>query len=203
MEAACVLLLCFGKVQARMKNMLRLCGYGAFAISCCILFASLAPVLGQSSRGFSEVQFDGTFLHLGQHILDPSDIGVILQETNGNFQNLSKANETDLSWDSDGVRYTAEAKKLKITWVLDPSFLHEMNGHPTDVFNGKLSIFEIDLARNKPIPEASLSKYGFEATGDQAPIHYQLAKNGWKINIITDRDRNPEGVTLEHSLNPD
>jgi hypothetical protein len=48
-----------------------------------------------------------------------------------------------------------------------------------------------------------LSKYGFEAAGDHVPRYYQLEKNGWKINIITDRDRDPEAVTLEHSLSPD
>jgi hypothetical protein len=30
-----------------------------------------------------------------------------------------------------------------------------------------------------------------------------VEKNGWKIIIITDRDRDPEAVTLEHSLSPD
>jgi len=78
-----------------------------------------------------------------------------------------------------------------------------MESHPTHVFNGKLSIFEIDIVRNKPVPEALLSKYEFEAAGDQVPRNYLLKKNGWKINIITDRGRDPEAVTLEHSLAPD
>jgi hypothetical protein len=152
---------------------------------------------------FSEVHFDGTFVILGQHILDTSDIGVLLQETNQDFQNLSKSNGKDLSWDSDGVRYTADSKDLKITWVLDPDFLHYMDGHPTHAFKGKFSIFEIEIVQNRPVPTDLLSKYGFEAAGDYVPRYYQLEKNGWKINIITDRDRNPEAVTLEHSLSPD
>jgi hypothetical protein len=78
-----------------------------------------------------------------------------------------------------------------------------MDGHPTHVFKGKLSIFEIEIIRNKPIPKALLSKCGFEAAGDHPPIYYQLEKNGWNINIIADLDRNPEAVTLEHSLSPD
>ena len=78
-----------------------------------------------------------------------------------------------------------------------------MDGHPTNVFKGKLSIFEIEIVQNKPVQKVLLSKYGFEAAGDHAPIYYQLEKNGWKINIITDRDRDPEAVTLEHSLSPD
>ena len=52
-------------------------------------------------------------------------------------------------------------------------------------------------------PEALLSKYGFEAAADQVPRNYLLKKNGWKINIITDRVQEPEAVTLEHSLAPD
>jgi hypothetical protein len=168
-----------------------------------MMFAGLVPAWGQSSGDFSEVHFDGTFLILGQHILDTSDIGVILQQTNEHFQNLSKSNGKDLSWDSDGVRYTKDSKGLKITWVLAPDFLHSLDGHPTNVFKGKLSIFEIPLFRDTTIPEALLSKYGFEAAGDHASIYYQLEKNGWKINIITDRDRDPEAVTLEHSLSPD
>jgi hypothetical protein len=168
-----------------------------------MMFTGLFPAWGQSPGGFSEVHFDGTFVILGQHILDTSDIGVLLQETNEHFQNLSKSNGKDLSWDSDGVRYTSDSKDLKITWVLDPDFLHYMDGHPTHVFKGKLSIFEIEIIRNKPISKALLSKYGFEAAGDHAPIYYQLEKNGWNINIIADRDRNPEAVTLEHSLSPD
>lgn len=149
------------------------------------------------------MHFDCTFVILGQHILDTSDIGVLLQETNQDFQNLSKSNGKDLSWDSDGVRYTADSKDLKITWVLDPDFLHYMDGHPTHAFKGKFSIFEIEIVQNRPVPTDLLSKYGFEAAGDQVPRYYQLEKNGWKINIITDRDRNPEAVTLEHSLSPD
>jgi hypothetical protein len=78
-----------------------------------------------------------------------------------------------------------------------------MDGHPTHVFNGKLSIFEIDLVRNKSVPEALLSQYGFEAAPDQVPRNYVLKKNGWQISIITDRDRAPEAVTLEHSLTPE
>jgi hypothetical protein len=168
-----------------------------------MMFTDLLPAWGQSPGGFSDVRFDGTFVILGQHILDTSDIGVLLQETNPDFQNLSKSNGKDLSWDSDGVRYTEDAKDLKITWVLDPDFLRYMESHPTHVFNGKLSIFEIDIVRNKPVPEALLSKYEFEAAGDQVPRSYLLKKNGWKINIITDRGRDPEAVTLEHSLAPD
>ena len=92
------------------------------------MFTGFVPAWGQSE--FSEVHFDGTFLILGQHILDTSDIGVLLQETNPDFQNLSKSNGKDLSWDSDGVRYTSDSKDLKITWVLDPDFLHYMDGKP-------------------------------------------------------------------------
>jgi hypothetical protein len=188
-----------------MKGMPRLYGFGStyFAISCCLMFTGLVPASGQSRGDFSEVHFDGTFLILGQHILDTSDIGVILQQTNEHFQNLSKPNAKDLSWDSDGVRYAKDSKGMKITWVLAPDFLHSIDGHPTNVFKGKLSIFEIPLFRGTAIPEALLSKYGFEATGDHVPVYYQLEKNGWKINIITDRDRDPEAVTLEHSLSPD
>jgi len=167
------------------------------------MFTGFVPAWGQSRGDFSEVHFDGTFLILGQHILDTSDIGVILQRTNEHFQNLSKSNGKDLSWDSDGVRYTEDSKGLKIIWVLAPDFLHSMDGHPTNVFEGKLSIFEIEIVRNKPVQKALLSKYGFEAPGDHAPIYYQLDKNGWKINIITDRDQDSEAVTLEHSLSPD
>ena len=168
-----------------------------------MMFTDLLPAWGQSPGGFSDVRFDGTFVILGQHILDTSDIGVLLQETNPDFQNLSKSNGKDLSWDSNGVRYTEDAKDLKITWVLDPDFLRYMESHPTHVFNGKLSIFEIDIVRNKPVPEALLSKHEFEAAGDQVPRNYLLKKNGWKINIITDRSRDPEAVTLKHSLAPD
>ena len=96
------------------------------------MFTGFVPAWGQSE--FSEVHFDGTFLILGQHILDTSDIGVILQQTNEHFQNLSKSNGKDLSWDSDGVRYTEDSKGLKITWVLAPDFLHSMDGRPTNVF---------------------------------------------------------------------
>jgi len=78
-----------------------------------------------------------------------------------------------------------------------------MGDHPTRVFNGKLSILEIDIVRNKPITEALLSKYGFEAVADQVPRNYLLKKNGWKINIVTNRDQGPEAVTLEHSSTPD
>jgi len=143
-----------------------------------MMFTGLLPAWGQSPGGFSEVHFDGTFVILGQHILDTSDIGVLLQETNPDFQNLSKSNGKDLSWDSDGVRYTSDSKDLKITWVLDPDFLHYMEGHPTHVFKGKLSIFEIEIVRNKPVPTDLLTKYGFEAAGDHAPRYYQLEKNG-------------------------
>jgi hypothetical protein len=188
-----------------MKGMPRLCRFGPtyFAISCCLMFTGLVPAWGQSRGDFSEVHFDGTFLILGQHILDTSDIGVILQQTNEHFQNLSKSNGKDLSWDSDGVRYTEDSKGLKITWVLASDFLHSMDGHPTNVFKGKLSIFEIEIVRNKPVQKVLLSKYGFEAAGDHAPIYNQVERNGWKIIIITDRDRDPEAVTLEHSLSPD
>ena len=167
------------------------------------MFTGLLPALGQFPGGFSEVHFDGTFVILGQHILDTSDIGVLLQETNQDFQNLSKSNGKDLSWDSDGVRYTADSKNLKITWVIASDFLRYMDGHPTHVFKGKFSIFEIEIVQNRPVPTDLLSKYGFEAAADHVPRYYQLEKNGWKINIITDRDRNPEAVTLEHSLSPD
>jgi len=78
-----------------------------------------------------------------------------------------------------------------------------MGGHPTEVFKGKISIFEIDIVRDKPIPEALLSEYGFQAVADQALGNYLLKKNGWRISIITNRDRDPEAVTLEHSLTPD
>lgn len=188
-----------------MKGMPTLCGFRPtyLAISCCLMFTGLLPVWGQSSDDFSEVHFDGTFLILGQHILDTSDIRVVLQQTNEHFQDLSKSNGKDLSWDSDGVRYIENSKGLKITWVLAPDFLDSMDGHPTNVFKGKLSIFEIALSRNTTIPEALLSKYEFVAGGHQVPISYRLEKNGWKINIITDGDRAPEAVILEHSLNPD
>jgi hypothetical protein len=187
-----------------MKIMPRLCwcGLGYFAISFCMMFTGLPPAWGQSRDDFSEVHFDGTFVLLGPHILDPSDLGVLLQRTNGDFQNLSKSVGEDLSWNSDGVRYTQDSKNLKITWVIDPGFLHYMNGHPTHIFKGKISIFEIEIVRTKPIPKALLSKYGFVAAGDQAPRYYRLEKNGWKINIITDRARAPEAITLEHSLSP-
>ena len=125
--------------------------------------------MGSISWWFSEVHFDCTFVILGQHILDTSDIGVLLQETNQDFQNLSKSNGKDLSWDSDGVRYTADSKDLKITWVLDPDFLHYMDGHPTHAFKGKFSIFEIEIVQNRPVPTDLLSKYGFEAAGDRYP----------------------------------
>jgi len=164
-----------------------------------MLFTGLLPAWGQFPSGFTDVHFDGTFVILGQHILDTSDIRVLLQETNSHFQNLSKSNGKDVSWDSDGVRYTADSKGLKIIWVLDSAFLHYMEGQPTHVFKGTLSIFEIDIVRNKPVPTDLLSKYGFESAGDHEPRYYRLEKNEWKINIITDRDRNPEAVTLEHS----
>jgi len=77
-----------------------------------------------------------------------------------------------------------------------------MDGHPTHIYNGKLTIFEIDIIRNKPIAEASLTKYRFTAANAKVPTNYQLKQNGWTINIITDRDRNPEAVILEHSLAP-
>ena len=178
-------------------------GLCRFAISCCFLFTDLLPARGQSPGGFSEVHFDGTFVILGQHVLDTSDIGVLLQETNPNFQNLSKSNGTDISWDADGVRYISDAKNLSITWVLDPDFLPSMDGHPTQVFKGKFSIFGSEIVPHQPFPTDWLSKYGFAAVGDQVPRNYQLEKNGWKINITTDRDRNPEAVTLQHSLSPD
>jgi hypothetical protein len=202
---ACLLLRCLDRIQSRMKSMPRLCRYGLcyFAISFGMTFTGFLPARGQSAAGFSEVHFDGTFVDLGEHILDASDIGVLLQETNAHFQNLSNSSGTDLSWDSDGVRYTSNPKHLKITWVVDSNFLPSMDGHPTSVFKGKLSLFEIEIVRQKPVPADLLSKYGFEATGNQAPISYRLEKNGWIINIITDRDRNPEAVTLEHSLSPD
>ena len=188
-----------------MKGMTVLCRCGPcyFAILCCIIFTGLVPVWGQPVSGFSQVHFDGTFLFLGQHILDTSDIGVLLQRTNPNFKNLSKSNGKDISWDSDGVRYTEGPKDLKLTWVLDPDFLHYMDGHPTHLFKGKLSIFEIAIVPNKPVSETLLSKYGFEAVADHPPRYYQLEKNGWTINIITDQDRDAKAVTLEHSLRPD
>jgi len=188
-----------------MKAIPKLCRRGLcyFAISCSAIFSGLLPAWGQSPSGFSRVHFDGTFVSLGQHILDTSDLLVLLQETNPHFQDLSRSGEKDYSWDSDGVRFTADSKNLKVTWVVDPAFLHSMGGHPTDVFKGKLSIFEIDIVRDKPVPEALLSEYGFQAAADQAPGNYLLKKNGWRINIITNRDRDPEAVTLEHSLTPD
>ena len=174
-----------------------------FAISCCTVFSGLLLARGQPVSGFSQMHFDGTFLNLGQHILDSSDLLVLLQETNPHFRDLSKTGEKDFSWDSDGVRYTADSKNLKVTWVVDPTFLHSMDGHPTNVFNGNVSIFEIDIVRNKPVPEALLSEYGFKAAADEAPRNYLLDKNGWRINIITNQDRDPEAVTLEHSITPD
>src|SRR5271165_4243985 len=69
-------------------TMLYRCGPCYFAISCCIMFTGLVPVWGQPVSGFLQVHFDGTFLFLGQHILDTSDIGVLLQRTNPNFKNL-------------------------------------------------------------------------------------------------------------------
>lgn len=188
-----------------MKGMPRFCRRGLcyFAVLCCTLFSELLPAWGQPVSGFSRVHFDGTLVSLGQHLLDTSDLLVLLQETNPHFQDLSKSDEKDFSWDSDGVRFTADSKNLKVTWVVDPIFLHSMDGHPTDVFKGKLSIFEIDIVRNKPVPEALLSEYGFEAAADQAPRNYLLKKNGWIINIITNPDRDPEAVTLEHSSTPD
>ena len=188
-----------------MKRMPRLYRRGLcyFALSCCTVATGLLPAAGQLPTGFSQVQFDGTFVILGRHILDASDLGVLLQETNPHYQDLSKSNGKDFSWDSDGVRFIADSKNLKVTWVVDPAFLHQMEGHPTHVFNGKLSILEIDIARNKPIPEELLSKYGFEGGVNQVPRNYLLKKNGWKINIATDRDQNPEAVTLEHSSTPE
>jgi hypothetical protein len=188
-----------------MKGILRLCGRGLFyfAISSCAGFTGLLLAWDAPVSGFSQVHFDGTFVMLGQHVLDTSDLGVLLAEANPHFQDLSKSDRKDLSWDSDGVRFTADSQTLKVTWVVDPTFLHEMSGHPTHVFNGKLSILEIDIVRNKPVQEGLLSKCGFEAAADQVPRNYLLKKNGWKINIITDRDRAPEAVTLEHSLTPE
>jgi hypothetical protein len=174
-----------------------------FAIACYLVFTALLPARGQSSGDFSAVHFDGTFVHLGPHVLDTSDLGVLLERTNPDFQNLSKSNEKDLSWDSDGVRYTEAAKGLKMTWVVDPNFLHSMGGHPTHPFRGKLSIFEIEIVRNEPISKVLLSKDGFAATGNHPPISYRLEKNGWKVNIITDQNRDPQAVTLEHPLSPD
>ena len=172
------------------------------AILACTTLTGPIGAWGQSSSDFSEVNFDGTFVHLGGHILDASDLGVLLQRTNGNFQNLSKTNGEDLTWDADGVRYAQDAKNLKITWVIDPDFLHSMHGHPTYVFKGKLTLFDIDIVRNQAIPKALLSKNGFKAVGDNAPRSYQLDKNGWKINIVADQDRRPEAVTLEHLSSP-
>jgi hypothetical protein len=168
-----------------------------------MLFTGFLPARGQSPTGFSDVHFDGTFVILGQHILDTSDIGVLLQETNADFKNLSKSSGKDVSWDSDGVRYTADSKDLKITWVLDAAFLPYMDGHPTHAFQGKISLFEIEIVHSKPVSTDLLAKYRFEAPGDHVPVYYRLEKNGWRINIITDRDRNPQAVTLEHSLSPD
>jgi hypothetical protein len=188
-----------------MKSIPSFCRFGpcCFAILCGVLSIGLLPARGQSPSGFSEVHFDGTFLTLGEHILDASDIAVLLQETNPNFQNLSKADNKDISWDSDGVRYTADSKNLKIIWIVAPAFLRYMDGHPTHAFQGRVSIFEIEIVREKPVSTDLLSKYGFEAPGGQVPIYYRLEKNGWRINIITDQDRKPEAVTLEHSLGPD
>jgi len=188
-----------------MKGRSSLCRRGlcCFAISCYTVITGLIPAWGQPVTGFSQVHFDGTFVILGQHILDTSDLLVLLQEANPHYQDLSKSDGKDFSWDSDGVRFTADSKNLKVTWVVDPTFLHEMGDHPTRVFNGKLSILEIDIVRNKPITEALLSKYGFEAVADQVPRNYLLKKNGWKINIVTNRDQGPEAVTLEHSSTPD
>ena len=185
--------------------MLRLFGPGLcyFAVSCCTVFTGQLLAWDEPVSGFSQVHFDGTFVMLGQHILDTSDLGVLLAEANPHFRDLSKSDRKDFSWDSDGVRYTADSRNIKVTWVVDPAFLHEMDGHPTHVFNGKLSIFEIDLVRNKSVPEALLSQYGFEAAPDEVPRNYVLKKNGWQISIITDRDRAPEAVTLEHSLTPE
>jgi len=188
-----------------MKGMRRFrgCQLFCFAIACWMWSTGLPSALGHSPVGFSEVHFEGTFVILGEQILDTSDLGVLLQETNPDFKNLSKSDGKDVSWDSDGVRYTADSKDLKITWVIDPAFLPYMNGHPTQPFKDKVSIFEIEIIRNKPVPTDLLPKYGFEALGDQVPIYYRLEINGWRINIITDRDRNPEAVTLQHSLSPD
>ena len=187
----------------RMNDIPRLCrrALGHFIVFCCTLFAGLLPASGQPV-GFSQVHFDGQFVMLGQHILDTSDLGVLLQRTNSNFRDLSNSKGKDFSWDSDGVRYTSNSKSLTVTWVVDPSFLHEMDGHPTHIYNGKLTIFEIDIIRNKPILEALLTKYRFVAASAKVPTNYQLKQNGWTINIITDRDRNPEAVILEHSLAP-
>jgi hypothetical protein len=188
-----------------MKAVPRSCRRGLlhFAISCCAVLSWLLPARGQPVSGFSRVHFDGTFVNLGQHILNTSDLLVLLQETNPHFRDLSQTGEKDVSWDSDGVRFKADSKNLKVTWVVDPTFLHSMNGHPTNVFNGKLSIFDIDIVRNKPVPEAMLTEFGFKAAADGAPENYLLEKNGWRINIITNRDRAPEAVTLEHSITPD
>jgi hypothetical protein len=170
----------------------------SFATWCCLLFTGLPLASGQTPHGFSEMHFDGTFVILGEHILDTSDLGVLLQETNPNFQKLSKPNGTDLSWDSDGVRYTSDAKRLKIIWIVSTGFLRQVNGHPTHVFKGKLSIFDIKITPDKPVPSALLTKYGFAVTGSQLPRYYRLQQNGWIIDIITDRDRKPEAVSLEH-----
>ena len=145
------------------------CGLCYFSISCCILFTGLLPAWGQFPGGFSKVHFDGTFVILGHHILDTSDIGVLLQETNPNFQNLSKSNAKDISWDSDGVRYTADSKDLKITWVLDPAFFHYTDGHPTHVFQGTFSLFEIEWAHGKGLL-ASRSSSAFRPSPPDWPL---------------------------------
>lgn len=169
-----------------------------FAISCCLMFTGLPQACGQTPSGFSKVHFDGTFVTLGEHILDTSDLGVLLQETNSDFVKLSKSNGTDLSWDADGVRYTSDAKRLKIIWIVDNGFLRHMGGHPAHVFKGKLSIFDIEIAAGKPVSAALLSKYRFAVAGNQLPRYYRVQQNGWVVNIITDRDRRPEAVSLEH-----
>ena len=169
-----------------------------FAISCWMMFTGLPLACGQTPSGFSKMHFDGTFVNLGEHVLDTSDLGVLLRETNSNFVKLSTSKGTDLSWDSDGVRYTSDAKSLKIIWIVDSSFLQHMGGHPAHVFKGKLSIFDIEIAAGKPVSGALLSKYGFAVSGNQLPRYYRLQQNGWIVNIITDQDRRPEAVSLEH-----
>jgi hypothetical protein len=46
--------------------------------------------------------FDGTFVILGQNILDTSDLGILVQETNPHFRDLSKSDGKDFSCNSDG-----------------------------------------------------------------------------------------------------
>ena len=58
------------------------------------MFTDLPQAYGQTPTGFSKMHFDGSFVSLGEHILDASDLGVLLQETNSNFVKLSKSNGT-------------------------------------------------------------------------------------------------------------